>query len=86
MLWLRMYVAKRRMDCYDIYVQRANSWCFHSGFEYLPDEDICGVRYKLVVPDPTFARTKALLDSLPSSPALEKWRFDCESQTQTRDY
>ena len=47
------YIAKRRNECYNIYLQEKKDWNNVSSFEYSELRDICIVRYKSSEPAKT---------------------------------
>lgn len=40
------YIAKRKLDCYDIEQRERKNWNNVDGSFYVEDEDVCRVRYK----------------------------------------
>jgi len=44
------YIARRKKDCYDLYLQEKKQWNNVQGFDYNELRDVCIVRYKLSEP------------------------------------
>lgn len=83
----RAYAAKRRGECYDIYVKERQKFNNVEGPEYDAADDVCNIRYKSNRPDPGCKNILAMQDDTGSFGALlAGWKRDCRTNTFTRAY
>ena len=84
----RVYVAKRRNECYDIFVQERNKWSNVEGPEYELETDMCRIRYKSDTP-PKKNCGNSTTDSTLGAYMMKYMRdmyVDCVSGTYTRTF
>ena len=72
------YVAKRKNECYDIYLQEKKSWNNVKDFSYSEVRDICVVKYKSSEPAKTKEECGKLIQNISeiTSDNLRDWVFD----------
>ena len=87
----KAYVAKRRGDCYDIYVKERQRYNNAEEPEYKEDTDRCVIRYKSTRPDPSCRRVLARgAPDYDMESALGRLMWDryinCETGTFTNEF
>ncbi|HUS50558.1 MAG TPA: hypothetical protein VMZ91_10365 [Candidatus Paceibacterota bacterium] len=58
------YVAKRKGECYDIYLQEKKNWSNVEGFDYDEGRDVCIVKYKSSEPAKSKEECKKIIENL----------------------
>lgn len=58
------YIAKRRGECYDIYLQEKKNWSNVKGFYYSEARDVCIVRYKSSEPAKTKEKCEEMIKDI----------------------
>jgi hypothetical protein len=58
------YVAKRKGECYDIYLQEKKNWSNVEGFDYDEGRDVCIVIYKSSEPAKSKEECKKIIENL----------------------
>jgi hypothetical protein len=79
----REYIAKRRMDCFQIYEKERAKWSNVQGLEYDSEEDVCRIRYKKDTPT-----SKKACDKFEDStvPIVRRFYYDCVTNTFTNEF
>lgn len=83
----KVYVAKRRGECYDIYVKERQRYNNTDAPEYDEETDRCSIRYKRSRPDPACKRIMAIQsDTGAFSKFIWDMKYNCESNTFTNTF
>ena len=72
------YVAKRKSECYDTYLQEKKNWNNVADYSYSEVRDICIVKYKSSEPAKTKKECEKMIENLSgiTSDTLRDWIFD----------
>lgn len=76
------YIAKRRAECYQIYLKERDQWNNVVGPEYDSNEDVCRIRYNNANPQ---NKDCGSISSDASEFLIRSW-VDCNSNTFTKEF
>lgn len=61
------YIAKRKNECYDIYIQERKNWNNVEDFSYSEARDVCVVNYKSDKPAKTKEECEKIISNIPET-------------------